>query len=103
MNMYFVFTLCVLFCMENTISALTCLACDQNTCEKKTEEDCPAGLTRDVCECCVICAKDIGERCGGIWNMYGKCGRNLKCVNPSNPLTTFDYANEYGICLPIRE
>ena len=34
----------------------------------------------DQCGCCAVCARTIGQRCGGILNHWGSCGPGLKCV-----------------------
>ena len=36
-------------------------------------------MVSDVCGCCNVCAKLEGERCGGVWDMYGTCAPGLKC------------------------
>lgn len=102
MDLRFVFALGVFLYMTSEVVSLTCLACDEENCDKKTEEDCPVGLTYDVCGCCRICAKNINEKCGGPWNMYGDCGKNLKCVRIPNSLTTsYPYEDLVGICKKI--
>ena len=63
----------------------------------------PAGLTMDVCGCCIECAKDVGQKCGGLWGMDGSCGENLECIKPRKwkrgDLTEqMPYEFESGIC-----
>ena len=41
------------------------------------------GLVKDVCRCCYVCAKQIGESCGGYLGIYGKCDRHLTCLQTS--------------------
>lgn len=38
------------------------------------------GLVKDPCRCCDVCAKVMGELCGGPWNYLGKCDKGLKCL-----------------------
>ena len=37
------------------------------------------GLTKDVCNCCDVCSKVKGEKCGGPWNIKGRCDKFLTC------------------------
>lgn len=46
----------------------------------------------DLCRCCRVCAKDVGQDCNGPWGELGKCGRGLTCVKRPPP----DEA--YGVC-----
>jgi len=62
-----------------TTEALKCLPCKSRTCEKPAY--CKGGLTKDVCNCCDVCAKVKGEVCGGPWNISGKCDKGLTCDN----------------------
>ena len=41
-----------------------------------------SGLTKDVSNCCYVCAKVKGEVCGGLWNIRGKCDKSLRCNKP---------------------
>lgn len=43
------------------------------------EEDCAHGATKDECGCCDVCAKGLGEECGGYRNHGGTCAENLIC------------------------
>lgn len=38
------------------------------------------GQVLDICHCCKVCAKDVGEKCGGIYGIYGKCAEHLTCL-----------------------
>ncbi|XP_071517033.1 single insulin-like growth factor-binding domain protein-1 isoform X2 [Panulirus ornatus] len=40
---------------------------------------CPAGTTKDLCDCCTVCAGTLGETCGGPWGIYGDCGVGFEC------------------------
>eukprot|EP00112_Aurelia_sp_Birch-Aquarium-sp1_P008678 Seg1962.2 transcript_id=Seg1962.2/GoldUCD/mRNA.D3Y31 product="Venom protein 302" protein_id=Seg1962.2/GoldUCD/D3Y31 len=40
----------------------------------------------DDCGCCFVCARNVGEVCGGKRNSFGKCGVGLKCdFGENNP------------------
>lgn len=43
--------------------------------------DCRAGIAREACGCCLVCAKALGETCGGLDGIYGTCGTNLTCIS----------------------
>ncbi|XP_023217418.1 venom protein 302-like [Centruroides sculpturatus] len=66
-------------------------------CEGKCSDPvgCKAGLTKDVCGCCYICAKSLNERCGGVWGGTGRCGRGLECVKRDRMLV--------GVCKSARK
>ena len=60
-----------------TGDTLSCAICDKTACVEPL--NCKTGVVKDVCSCCNVCAKSINERCGGPWNIHGKCGDGLKC------------------------
>ena len=62
---------------------LSCLPCSEVTCDPLYRLGCKGGLTTDPCQCCVACAKLRGERCGGAFNVVGKCDCGLKCRRPN--------------------
>lgn len=70
------------------VYSLTCEPCydeyGQSFCEKwgydeLTEKDCPNGVGKTVCGCCDLCLKGLNDRCGGIYGIFGKCGKGLEC------------------------
>ncbi|XP_014663530.1 PREDICTED: venom protein 302-like [Priapulus caudatus] len=71
--------------------SLSCAACEEGVgyvaadrfLRCKEPENCTVGTVPDVCNCCQVCAKDKGERCGGSWWLMGRCGIGLQCM----PLT----------------
>lgn len=55
-----------------------CGECDRSTCEEIGS--CPGGIVMDVCGCCQVCARGLGQRCDLTGtNMYGACGEYLEC------------------------
>ena len=67
-------------------SALSCASeCNEEDVAKckpqePSEMDCfPRGRQTRPCHCCMTCANDVGEQCGGLWGHYGRCGKNLSC------------------------
>ncbi|GAB6027744.1 hypothetical protein CHUAL_001981 [Chamberlinius hualienensis] len=68
---------------------LHCRPCDPSKCFQENN-NCTYGTVKDVCGCCNVCGKGDGERCGGPWNLGGKCGQGLKCA--------VSYEPSYGIC-----
>lgn len=80
---------------------MSCLPCDQINCVNKTEEECSVGTVFDVCGCCRVCAKNLGEVCGGPWKVFGTCGKGLECVLPPSPPGVDRFAYEFnaeGVC-----
>merc|ERR1711962_528561 len=53
--------------------------CDERTCHDD-ELVCPPGVPkiRDQCNCCLTCARLLGEECGG-WLVHGVCAPRLGC------------------------
>ena len=76
-------------------------ATDSIGCKKCVVEKCPnvscTGSTyKDFCHCCDICSKQVGMRCGGPWNIFGKCEPGLICRrNITNPR---DVEIKPGVC-----
>ncbi|XP_018008438.1 venom protein 302 isoform X2 [Hyalella azteca] len=60
------------------VEALRC-NCTAITCARVDERTCRHGVGLNACGCCQVCLRGPGERCGGPWNIEGKCGRNLTC------------------------
>merc|ERR1711862_175302 len=56
----------------------TPLRCDSSSCG--AAPSCKAGFEgTDINGCCPICLADVGEECGGPWNVHGFCGGTLAC------------------------
>ncbi|KAF6036875.1 hypothetical protein EB796_004815 [Bugula neritina] len=60
---------------------MICPTCDRLFCtvRKASRLQCPGGKTTDICGCCPVCAKQVGDPCGGEWNYLGKCDVGLYC------------------------
>lgn len=60
---------------------MICPTCDRLFCtvRKVSKLKCKGGVTTDICGCCPVCAKQVGEPCGGEWNYLGKCDEGLYC------------------------
>ncbi|XP_076373138.1 serine protease HTRA1B-like [Tachypleus tridentatus] len=91
----FMFSLLLVYCYFHLISGDQddpCVAlCERSNCPQMTKP-CKAGVTTDQCDCCPVCARAEGEKCGGnkLMNL-GKCGEGLYCDTTNNP-------NGIGIC-----
>ncbi|CAK9301057.1 unnamed protein product [Gordionus sp. m RMFG-2023] len=48
-------------------------------CGKPPPINCKAGLVKDACDCCFVCAKVKGELCGGPSFTKGRCANGLIC------------------------
>ena len=71
--------------------SLSCPKCSQNRCPILRNKLCRAGVTRDPCLCCMVCAKGLGEVCGGESSRYGTCGAGLTCYPKM--------LNRRGVCI----
>ena len=72
--------------------AKTCSPCPA------TKMACEGGRVSDFCGCCDVCAKVVGEECGGPYDMMGRCDEGLRCdvADPSD-------FNAHGECVEIEE
>uniref|UniRef100_A0A1E1WVN4 Putative insulin-like protein growth factor binding protein n=1 Tax=Tityus obscurus TaxID=1221240 RepID=A0A1E1WVN4_TITOB len=84
--------LCVFLCTIICVNAHKCPRCEETVCSLKQRKDCPAGIVKDYCKCCMICGKGLNEKCGGIRNISGICGKGLVCKVPDNS------SDNTGIC-----
>ncbi|XP_042223644.1 neuroparsin-A-like [Homarus americanus] len=86
------------------IEAVHC-SCQNAKCTGLDPNDCPNGTTKDMCECCTVCAGGPGEECGGPWHIYGDCGSGLECHQETCPPDIADaecylhYLTEPGECV----
>ena len=58
--------------------SVKCNTCDAGLCPNT--DTCIGGTVRDICGCCMVCARGFNETCGGRFGMLGKCGPGLRCV-----------------------
>ena len=84
-----------------TAHSLSCLPCDMQKCtpEGKLLRKCKGGLVIGICRCCKVCAKIIGEECGGLFSIDGTCDVGLECIT-YDPETGLSSLDQKGICVP---
>ncbi|GAA6096682.1 cysteine-rich motor neuron 1 protein-like isoform X1 [Tachysurus ichikawai] len=46
------------------------------------ELNCLGEKVLGMCGCCYVCAKQLGESCGGLYGLIGTCDQGLRCVLP---------------------
>ncbi|XP_068202956.1 single insulin-like growth factor-binding domain protein-2 [Palaemon carinicauda] len=82
-----------------TTSGLRCIPCvvSERCPNSAKEEECPYGIVTDICDCCFVCGQGPGDKCGGVWNIKGKCGTGLECVSPQADMWGFE-----GICEAVE-
>ena len=83
--------------MIATTQTLSCRLCSEVNCKPVDQDGCKGGLTRGICGCCDVCAKVKGEKCGGLWNIHGKCDRGLVC-NDKKKGRRFRLSFGTGVC-----
>ena len=73
--------LCVCSSVCASFFAMKCPPCEKIHCNprKASKLTCRGGVTTGVCDCCPLCARVQGERCGGYYNYLGKCDKGLYC------------------------
>ena len=84
-----------------TTQSLSCFPCNmlEDECIPVDQLDCKGGLAWGVCGCCQLCAKTIGEACGGPWGLDGTCDDGLTCVI-TNDSSFGDYLfGQTGTCV----
>ncbi|EDW34702.1 GL12759 [Drosophila persimilis] len=79
---------------NNVVNGLKCY-CNPKECDVIRSLDCPGkGLMLwDPCKCCRICAKTLGESCGGPGGFSGQCEPPLQCV------TKLPISSGLGVCM----
>ncbi|KAJ1152506.1 hypothetical protein NDU88_005281 [Pleurodeles waltl] len=77
--------------------ALVCLPCDESKCEEEPR-GCAGSVLLGVCGCCLRCARQRNESCGGVYGLHGACDRGLRCVlrPPLHGASVTDY--QVGVC-----
>lgn len=66
-------------CVFSILAVVCTLSCRCNPALCPDAGPCAHGTVRDRCSCCDVCAKGLGERCGGPYDIYGRCGVGLVC------------------------
>lgn len=83
--------------LHTSTHGLSCGSCQSTNCEVLIE--CEAGVVKDECDCCAVCAQSKGQECGGPFDIHGKCGVNLYCSKPYSDNDNINVINqEKGIC-----
>ncbi|KAL4660676.1 cysteine-rich motor neuron 1 protein-like [Arapaima gigas] len=82
-----------------TLHALHCPPCERVHCSPRRalRLQCKGGVTTGVCGCCPVCARTVGESCGGAWDHLGKCDEGLLCIT-QDPLEGAPDTEPQGIC-----
>lgn len=76
-----------------------CDTCDVNVCDDTS--DCPHGVTKDKCNCCDVCLRYDGEKCGGLNTREGVCDKDFFChVRHPNSRKNIFIAQKSGKCEP---
>ncbi|KAF7688948.1 cysteine-rich motor neuron 1 protein precursor [Silurus meridionalis] len=68
--------LLIILLVKNTLT-LSCSSCSEIKC--RTDLKCPGGKVFGACHCCLVCAKQKNEVCGGLWGLLGRCDEGLVC------------------------
>ncbi|XP_043648092.1 cysteine-rich motor neuron 1 protein [Drosophila teissieri] len=82
---------------NHVVNGLKCY-CNPKECDVIRSPDCPGkGLMLwDPCKCCRICAKTLGESCGGPGGFSGQCEPPLQCV------TKLPISSGLGVCMDLQ-
>ena len=75
----------------DTDDRTVCGPCNKSACP--TDLTCLAELVLDRCSCCKVCAKILGERCGGTESIDGRCAEEYICAGKS----VYEPVDEPGI------
>ncbi|XP_030369778.1 uncharacterized protein LOC115620602 [Scaptodrosophila lebanonensis] len=101
-RIYLIYVCCYLLTMaaagsNNVVNGLKCY-CNPKECDVIRALDCPGkGLMLwDPCKCCRICAKTLGESCGGPGGFSGQCEPPLQCV------TKLPISSGLGVCMDLQ-
>ncbi|CAD7081173.1 unnamed protein product [Hermetia illucens] len=83
---------------HSTVNALRCY-CNPQECDVIRSQDCPGkGFTVwDPCKCCRMCARTLGEACGGPGGFSGTCEPPLQCV------AQLPLVDGLGVCMDLPE
>lgn len=77
--------------------ALSCTPC--HLVPSCPELKCTGGTVPGLCGCCIVCAKQLNERCGGLYGLIGTCDQGLHCVLPPQEVNeTVTIIHHVGVC-----
>lgn len=63
------------------------------------ELNCLGEKVLGMCGCCYVCAKQLGESCGGLYGLIGTCDQGLRCVLPLQQVNeTMTIIYHVGVC-----
>ncbi|XP_066272102.1 cysteine-rich motor neuron 1 protein-like [Branchiostoma lanceolatum] len=84
---------------------LQCPPCERIHCSprKASKLKCKGGTTLGICNCCSVCAKVEGEKCGGKWDYLGKCDAGLTCEREPDSRGMLSRPDSKGICRRSNE
>ncbi|XP_037939098.1 cysteine-rich motor neuron 1 protein [Teleopsis dalmanni] len=97
---YLIYLCCYLLIMvaagSRVVNGLKCY-CNPKECDVIRSLDCPGKglMIWDPCKCCRICAKTLGETCGGPGEFSGRCEPPLQCV------TKLPISSGLGVCMNL--
>uniref|UniRef100_A0A1B0GCM9 IGFBP N-terminal domain-containing protein n=2 Tax=Glossina TaxID=44049 RepID=A0A1B0GCM9_GLOMM len=97
---YLIYLCCYLLIVvaagSRTVNGLKCY-CNPKECDVIRSLDCPGKgmMLWDPCKCCRICAKTLGETCGGPGEFSGQCESPLQCV------IKLPISNGLGVCMDL--
>ncbi|XP_060718989.1 insulin-like growth factor-binding protein 2 isoform X2 [Tachysurus vachellii] len=91
-----IFQFLVLLVVRNSL-AFSCVPCALlNGCP---ELNCLGEKVLGMCGCCYVCAKQLGESCGGLYGSTGTCDQGLRCVLPLQQVNeTMTIIYHVGVC-----
>ncbi|KAG7314418.1 hypothetical protein KOW79_021721 [Hemibagrus wyckioides] len=77
-------------------STFVCEPCSSTGCP---ELKCLGGKVLGACGCCYVCAKQLGEKCGGLYGLIGICDQGLRCLLPPQEVNvTVTIIYHVGVC-----
>jgi hypothetical protein len=92
--------LCLLATYSAALDKRDCGICNPSLCPPLSA--CPVGAGLDPCHCCWECLKQSGDKCGGRWNLFGRCGYGMAC-KPARNSTLVELTELIGQCVQKSE
>jgi hypothetical protein len=96
----FSLSLLLLGTLFTTVDAFNCGVCEDDKCPE-APNDCPGGITKDLCGCCPACARVVNQTCGGQFGALGTCDIGLTCV--ISPANGQSITGQAGVCLTTNQ